>query len=67
MADSMNLDKWRLFADLSSDEQRIMLGACEERMLVSGEDLFVENDAGQDSLLEIHRELLRWLVAHRRE
>ena len=36
MSDAMNLDKWRLFADLSSDEVRHILAACEERMLVAG-------------------------------
>jgi CRP-like cAMP-binding protein len=43
------LDKWRLFAELASEDAAFILGVCEERILVGGEDLFHENDAG-DSL-----------------
>lgn len=42
----MNLDKWRLFADLAADDVTTLLSVCEERLLVAGEDLFVENDPG---------------------
>ena len=48
MAD-LDLDKWRLFADLAADDVNVIIGACEERMLVTGEDLFLEGDHG-DSL-----------------
>ena len=43
------LDKWRLFADLTQDDVGFVIATCEERMLVGGEELFHENDAG-DSL-----------------
>ena len=43
------LNKWRLFAELTSADAQVILGACEERILVGGEELFHENDAG-DSL-----------------
>ncbi len=43
----MDLDKWRLFANLAADDVKVIIGACEERMLVSGEDLFHEGDAGE--------------------
>lgn len=47
MADDTNLTKWRLFAELSSDEAGCVLQACEERLLVAGEELFHEHDAGE--------------------
>lgn len=46
---SLDLDKWRLFADLAADDITLIRAACEERMLLSQEDLFREGDAG-DSL-----------------
>jgi CRP-like cAMP-binding protein len=48
-ASSGALNRWRLFADLTADQAAIVVKACEERMLVGGEELFHENDAG-DSL-----------------
>ena len=47
--DDGKLDKWRLFAELASEDAAFILGVCEERILVSGEELFHENDPG-DSL-----------------
>lgn len=47
----LNLDKWRLFADLSAEDVAVVLGACEERMLVAGEELFHENDPGESLLI----------------
>lgn len=49
MADDGKLNRWKLFAELSSEDASVVLKACEERMLVGGEELFHENDAG-DSL-----------------
>ena len=47
--DDGKLNRWRLFAELDSGDAGVVLGACEERILVGGEELFHENDAG-DSL-----------------
>jgi CRP-like cAMP-binding protein len=41
-----HLYQWRLFADLSDDYIQIILAACEERLLVAGEELFLEGDSG---------------------
>src|SRR5258708_40214248 len=49
MADDGKLNRWRLFAELTSEDAQVILKACEERILVGGEELFHENDAG-DSL-----------------
>jgi CRP-like cAMP-binding protein len=49
MADEGKLNRWRLFAELTSQDAEVVLKACEERILVGGEELFHENDAG-DSL-----------------
>jgi CRP-like cAMP-binding protein len=49
MADEGKLNRWRLFAELTSEDGQVILKACEERILVGGEELFHENDAG-DSL-----------------
>jgi len=49
MTDDGKLKRWRLFADLKPEDADVILKACEERMLVGGEELFHENDAG-DSL-----------------
>src|SRR2546430_13780187 len=49
MADDGKLNRWRLFAELTSEDANVVLNACEERILVGGEELFHENDAG-DSL-----------------
>src|SRR3954453_8597122 len=49
MADDTKLNRWRLFAELTSEDAQVVLKACEERILVGGEELFHENDAG-DSL-----------------
>lgn len=43
----LNLDQWRLFADLAADDVAVVLAACEERLLVAGEDLFLEADQGE--------------------
>ena len=47
--DDGKLNRWRLFAELTSEDAGVVSGACEERILVGGEELFHENDAG-DSL-----------------
>jgi CRP-like cAMP-binding protein len=49
MADDGKLNRWRLLAELTSQDAEVVLRACEERILVAGEELFHENDAG-DSL-----------------
>ena len=49
MADEGKLNRWRLFAELTSEDADVVLDACEERNLVGGEELFRENDPG-DSL-----------------
>ncbi|HIJ80380.1 MAG TPA: cyclic nucleotide-binding domain-containing protein [Desulfuromonadales bacterium] len=46
---SLDLDKWRLFADLAADDVTLIRAACEERILIAQEELFREGDAG-DSL-----------------
>jgi CRP/FNR family transcriptional regulator, cyclic AMP receptor protein len=48
MADD-RLNRSRLFADLSEKDVEVITRACEDRILVAGEQLFHENDAG-DSL-----------------
>jgi CRP-like cAMP-binding protein len=45
MAD-IDLDMWRQFTDLTADDLSVIVGACEERLLVAGEDLFREGDDG---------------------
>ncbi|MCA1827882.1 MAG: cyclic nucleotide-binding domain-containing protein [Myxococcales bacterium] len=49
MADDGKLNRWRLFAELSTADADVVLKACEGRILVGGEELFHENDSG-DSL-----------------
>src|SRR5258708_32934742 len=49
MADEGKLNRWRLLAELTSQDAEVVLKACEERILVGGEELFHENDSG-DSL-----------------
>jgi CRP-like cAMP-binding protein len=49
MPDDTKLNRWRLFADLSPADAEVITCACEDRILVGGEELFHENDAG-DSL-----------------
>jgi CRP/FNR family cyclic AMP-dependent transcriptional regulator len=49
MADEGKLNRWRLFAELAAADAQVVLTACEERILVGGEELFHENDGG-DSL-----------------
>lgn len=46
MTNKTELNKWRLFADLTAAEVAVILGACEERLLMAGEELFAEGDAG---------------------
>lgn len=41
-----DIDKWRLFADFATDDIGVIVGVCEERMLVTGEELFCEGDDG---------------------
>jgi CRP-like cAMP-binding protein len=49
MADESKLNRWRLFAELTSTDAQVILDACEDRILVGDEELFHENDLG-DSL-----------------
>src|SRR5207237_10010948 len=49
MADGGKLNRWRLVAELTAEDADVVLKACEERILVGGEELFHENDSG-DSL-----------------
>jgi CRP-like cAMP-binding protein len=42
----MDINKWRLFADLAAADVSVITGASEERTLVTGEDLFLEGDPG---------------------
>jgi CRP/FNR family transcriptional regulator, cyclic AMP receptor protein len=49
MADDTKLNRWRLFADLDPADIEVVQGACEDRILVGGEEVFHENEAG-DSL-----------------
>jgi CRP-like cAMP-binding protein len=49
VAEEGKLNRWRLFAELTSEDAEVVLKACEERILVGGEELFRENDPG-DSL-----------------
>jgi len=49
MSDDTKLNRWRLFAELDAGDAEVVTRACEERILVGGEELFHENDAG-DSL-----------------
>jgi signal-transduction protein with cAMP-binding, CBS, and nucleotidyltransferase domain len=53
MAITTELNKSRLFADLSAADIAIIVGACEERLLMAGEELFTEGAAG-DSIWIIH-------------
>lgn len=48
-AEMTNVDRFRLFAEMTSAEVDVVLAASESRVLVAGEELFHENDAG-DSL-----------------
>lgn len=63
MAEGGNLSKWRLFADLVADDVNVILHAAEEQVLVAGEDLFQENDAGeavyiiQSGRVEIYKQI----------
>ncbi len=49
MPDEAKLSRSRLLAELAPEDATVLLQACEERILVGGEELFRENDAG-DSL-----------------
>ena len=54
VADEGRLNRWRLFAELTSEDADVLLRVCEERNLVDGEELFRENDPG-DSLFIVQR------------
>ena len=49
MHDDGKLNRSRLFAELSAQDAEVVLRACQARILVGGEELFHESDAG-DSL-----------------
>lgn len=40
------VNRWRLFAGLTADETAVIVKACSERLLVAGEDLFLEGEEG---------------------
>lgn len=44
--EKVDLNRWRLFADFAGDDVEIIRGACEERLLMAGEDLFLEGEGG---------------------
>jgi CRP-like cAMP-binding protein len=44
--DTASVSRWRLFADMTSEAVDVVLAAAEQRILVAGEALFHENDAG---------------------
>jgi CRP-like cAMP-binding protein len=44
--EAANVSRWRLFADMTSADVEVVLAASEQRVLVAGEELFHENDAG---------------------
>ncbi len=46
MATILDINSWRLFTDLAADEIKVISAACEERLLMAGEELFAEGDAG---------------------
>ena len=46
MAPNLDINKSRLFADLAAAEVNVIIGVCEERLLMAGEELFAEGDAG---------------------
>lgn len=50
MANLTELHKWRLFAELSAADIAVIAGACEERLLMAGEELFQEGDTGGDAI-----------------
>ena len=52
--DDGKLNRGRLFAELTSDDAQVVMAACEERILVGGEELFHENDSG-DSLFIVQK------------
>lgn len=39
-----DINKWRLFADMAADDANVIIESCEQRMLMTGEDLFLEGD-----------------------
>jgi CRP/FNR family transcriptional regulator len=47
MANLTELNKGRLFAGLSAADVAAIAGVCEERLLMAGEDLFLEGEAGE--------------------
>lgn len=46
MLTTTELNKSRLFAELSAADIAVIVGACEERLLMAGEELFSEGDSG---------------------
>lgn len=46
MATILDINRCRLFADLAVDEVKIIAAACEDRLLMAGEELFSEGDSG---------------------
>lgn len=40
----IELNKWRLFSDLSAQDIQVIVAACDLRLLMAGEDLFLEGD-----------------------
>lgn len=50
MATCLDISRWRLFADLNTDEVKVITNACENRLLMAGEELFSEGDSGGNSI-----------------
>lgn len=50
MATVLDINRWRLFADLKANDVKVITDACENRLLMAGEELFSEGDAGGDSI-----------------
>jgi CRP-like cAMP-binding protein len=45
--DDDKLNRWRLFAEMTSAEANLIVAACEQQVLVAGEELFRESENGE--------------------
>lgn len=46
MVNNLDINKSRLFAGFAAADVNVIAGACEERLLMAGEELYAEGDAG---------------------